>query len=311
MTLHGAGVYYFALTGAKEQAIFQSVFEYEYALKALATLPGTRLLAYVLDSHSVQLVLRCQRDWSEVMDDIHTAFDTLHERCWNKRRQVLAEQSTVLLVDEQVYLATLVLQLHDWPRYSGKVADASLWPWSSDRWYREPQPPAWIDTESMLNLLAHSRRNRSQHYEAVMQQPVGEKLDLRHGNHPLYQALARDAFISRYLKQEALVQSAYTKDDVNRLFADACQLVAEQFGLSVADLRDPTQRRRFHHLMPLVVWLLRERGVALDELAKRVDEDEVRLELWLRNLPADHTDNVRSQLLRRWQPAPAYSNAEA
>src|SRR5690606_2173850 len=107
------------------------------------------------------------------------------------------------------------------------------------------------------------------------------------------------------------VQSAYTKDDVNRLFADACQLVAEQFGLSVADLRDPTQRRRFHHLMPLVVWLLRERGVALDELAKRVDEDEVRLELWLRNLPADHTDNVRSQLLRRWQPAPAYSNAEA
>ena len=307
MTLHGAGVYYFALTGAKEQPIFQSVFEYEYALKALSSLSGTRLLAYVLDDHIIQCVLRCQSDWTQVMDDIHAAFDTLHERCWNKRRQVLSDQSTVLLIDEQAYLSDLILQLHDWPRYTGRVADASLWPWSSDRWYREPHPPSWLDTDSMLNLLVHSRRNRSQHYAAVMQQPIGQRLDLRHGNHPLYQAVARDAFINRHLKQEALVQSAYTDSDIQRLFADACDLVARQFGLTVTDLQDKDQRRRFHHLMPLVVWLLRERGVPLDELAKRVDEDEVRLQLWLRNLPADHTDNIRQQLMQRWQPAQAVS----
>src|SRR5690606_4110874 len=164
--------------------------------------------------------------------------------------------------------------------------------------------------ESMLNLLAHSRRNRSQHYEAVMQQPVGEKLDLRHGNHPLYQALARDAFISRYLKQEARVQSAYTKDDVNRLFADACQLVAEQFGLSVADLRDPTQRRRFHHLMPLEVWCRRGRGGAQEELGTQVDDAEQRLALWLRKLLDKQLYNVSSQMLGICLTLRAYSNAE-
>lgn len=307
MPLHGAGVYYFALTGAKEQPIFQSVFEYEYALEILSSLRDTRLLAFVLDDHLIQCVLRCQRDWTEVLDDMHSAFDALHERCWNKRRQVLSAQATVLLIDEHACLSDLILQLHDWPRYTGKVADANLWPWSSDRWYREPQPPAWIDTESMLNLLAHSRRNRSQHYAAVMQQPIGEKFDLRNGNHPQYLALARDMFIGRHVQEEARIEAAYTRADVQRLFGEACELVALQFGLSVADLQDKNQRRRFHHLMPLVIWLLHERHVPMDEMARCVDEDEVRLQLWLRNLPADHTDNIRHQLIRRWQPQAAIS----
>lgn len=304
MTLHGAGIYYFAVTGAKDQPIFQSVFEFGYGLEILSSLRGARLMAYVLEESRMQFVLRCQRDWTEVMDDIQAAFDAMHERCWNKRRQTLSDQGVVLLVDEQAYLRDLVMQLHDWPRRSGLVASADLWPWSSDRYYRQPQPPKWLDTESMLNLLAHSRRNRSQHYIDVMQKPVTTQLDLNHGTHPLYQALARDMWVDQHLKREALVQSAYSKDDIRRLYDDACQLVARQFELALDDLLDRGQRRRFHHLMPLVVWLMNERGISVEAIAPLVDEDEFRLQLWLRNLPADHTDNVRSKLLNLWLPQP-------
>lgn len=303
MTLHGAGVYYFSVTGAKDQPIFNSVFEFEYGRQLLCTIPQTRLLGYVLEEKRMQFVLRCDRDWTAVMDDIQTAFDSMHERCWNKRRQLLSDQGVVLLVDEQAYLCDLILQLHDWPRRHGLVADPSLWPWSSDYWYRQPNPPAWIDTESMLNLLAHSRRNRAQHYIEVMKKPVSASLDLEHGSHPLYQALSRDHWVDKHMKREALVQSAYSRADIRRLYDDASQLVARQFGLSVDELHDRLQRRRFHHLMPLVVWLLQERGIPLDAMTGLVDEDEVRLQLWLRNLPADHTDNVRTNLQRLWQPA--------
>lgn len=304
MTLHGAGVYYFQVTGAKDQPIFNSVFEFEYGRQLLSSIRATRLLGYVLEEKRVQFVLRCQRDWTEVMDDVQTAFDNMHERCWNKRRQVLSDQGVVLLVDEQAYLRDLIMQLHDWPRRAGLVASADLWPWSSDAFYREVNPPAWIDTESMLNLLAHSRRNRAQHYIDVMSQPVTTDLDLQHGSHPLYQALARDGWIDQHMKKEALVQSAYSKDDIRNLFADACQLVARQFDITTAELQDRSQRRRFHHLMPLVVWLLHERGIHLDAMTALVDEDEFRLQLWLRNLPADHTDNVRDKLRNLWQPQP-------
>lgn len=303
MTLHGAGVYYFAVTGAKDQPIFNSVFEYEYGLRILSRVTGTRLLAYVLDERQMQFVLRCQRDWTEVMDDIQAAFDSMHERCWHKRRQVLSDQGVVLLVDERVALTELILQLHHSPVHKGKVADASLWPWSSDRYYREPTPPAWLDTESMLNLLVNGRRNRAQHYIDVMKAPFSPKLDLSHGSHPLYQALARDQWVDQHLKREALTQSAYSRSDVQRLFDDACQLVARQFNLTTAELCDKHNRRRFHHLMPLVIWLLRERGVHLDAMTKLVDEDEVRLQLWLRNLPADHTRNIRDKLARQWSPS--------
>ncbi|MEN9464002.1 MAG: hypothetical protein RL217_183 [Pseudomonadota bacterium] len=294
----GTGLYYFAFTGMKGQPIFHSVFEYEYARLALAQLRSASLLAYVLDTHSIQCVLRVQNEPQDALHEIHNAFDNFHEKCWNKRRALLAEQATVLKVDERAYLVDLILQLHDWPRYSGKVADARLWPFSSDRYYRQNQPPAWLDTEAMLNLLAHSRRNRHQHYEQVMSQPIGNKLDLQNGNHPDIYALARPTFFQSEIAAAAAQTRSFA--EVSRLFQDACTLVARHFSLTSADIQDKAQRRRFHQLMPLVVWLLRERNIPFDDIAKLTEEDETRLELWLRNLPADHSPHTRQKLLASW-----------
>lgn len=296
--LHGAGVYYFALTGAKQQAIFNSVFEYQYGVKILAALPNTSLLAYLFTEHEVFCVLRCENS-ADTLHNIQTAFDEMHQACWNKRRQVLSEQAQILLIDEQAYLVDTILQLHDWPRYTGLVADASLWPWSSDQHYRSPQPPAWLDADSMLNLLAHSRRNRDMHYTNVMRNPIGNKHDLILGNQPEVFALARPEFIERF---DSTQVNAFFNQPINskELFNTACTLVATHFGITEADLKDENNRRRFHHLMPLVVWLMRKNNAPFDDIAKLTNEDEVRLELWLRNLEADHSENTRKKLLLQW-----------
>lgn len=308
MTLHGAGTYYFSVHGAKDQPIFQSLFEYEYGVGILAGIKQTRLLAYVMDQQHMQFVLRSERDWTEVMDDIQIAFDDMHERCWHKRKQVLSDQGIIMLVDEQAYLTDLIIQLHRWPEQQKKVIDPSLYPWSSDQHYRALTPPAWIDVEPMLNLLCHSRHNRAQRYDAVMQQPQmqqpqNQQLDLQHGSHPTYQALARDGFVNQHLKKQALQQSARSEEDLKRLYQDACALVAQRFSITIEQLCDPLNRRQFHTLMPVVVWLLRERGARLDDITRLVGEDEQRLQLWLRNLPADHSPQLLNKLAELWSPA--------
>lgn len=296
--LHGAGVYYFALAGAKQQPIFNSVFEYQYGVKILAALPNTSLLAYVFTQDQIFCVLRCQ-DSADTLHNIQTAFDEMHQACWRKRRQVLSEQAQIILIDEQAYLVDLILQLHDWPRYTGLVADGSLWQWSSDQYYRSPQPPKWLDVESMLNLLAHSRRNRDMHYTNVMRNPIGNKHDLIDGNHSDALALARPEFVERFNSTQV---NASFKPQVNsnELFNKACAIVATHFGITEPELKDDRNRRRFHHLMPLVVWLMRKSNAPFDDIAKLTGEDEVRLELWLLNLSADHTDNTRQKLLQQW-----------
>lgn len=304
MTLHGAGTYYFSVHGAKDQAIFHSVFEFEYGIEILSSVQRTQLLAYVVDEQQMQFVLQSERDWTEVMDDIQIAFDDLYERCWHKRKQVLSDQGVVMLVDEQAHLVDLVIQLHRWPETTKLVADASLYPWSSDHHYRDLNPPAWIRVEPMLNLLCNSRHNRAQRYQSVMQQPQNKDLDLAHGSHPTYQALARDGFVNQHLKKQALVQSARSEEDLRRLFEDACQLVAERFNITSESLNDRHNRRQFHRLMPVVVWLLQERGAHLDDITKLVGEDEERLQLWLRNLPADHSPELLQKLEALWSPMP-------
>lgn len=302
MTLHGPGVYYFAIGGVKENAIFNSVFEFEYGIQALANLPDTHLIAYHLDSHQLQCVLRCERDWSEVFDDMQRAFETLHERCWNKRKAILSDQGVVLLIDEHVYLADLVMELHRYPVFQKRVVDASLYPWSSDHLYRQKNPPAWIETEAALNLLCNTRHNRHERYAAVMAQPAVAKLDLQQGSHDLYQALARDVFIDRHLKRSALVQAQRSREDSRRLFDDACQLVADCFSVNKEALQDASQRRQFNRLMPIVVYLLRERGLYYDDITRLIGEDEDRLQLWLRNVIADHSPELLSRIMQRWSP---------
>ncbi|MBE0483363.1 MAG: hypothetical protein IBX52_07660 [Bacterioplanes sp.] len=304
MTLHGPGVYYFAIGGVKESPIFNSVFEFEYGVNALASLPSTRLIAFHLESDHLHCVLRCERDWSEVFDDLQRAFENLHERCWGKRKAILSDQGTVLLIDEQAYLADLVLELHRLPVIQKRVVDASLYPWSSDHLYRLKNPPTWIETDAALNLLCNTRHNRHERYAAVMAQPAKAVLDLQQGNHALYQALARDTFIDRHLKRSALVQSQRSREDSRRLFDDACDLVADCFSINKVDLQDSSQRRQFNRLMPVVVYLLRDRGLHYDDITRLVGEDEDRLQLWLRNLKADHAPALLNRIMQRWSPTP-------
>ena len=300
--LHGPGVYYFGLKGARNQPIFRSVFEYDYTTDLLAELEGCTLLAYTFFEDEIHCVLHTERDWPLVFDDIREAFIQRNDQVWDTKKPVLSEQCTVLMIDEPAWLQDLVIHLHQLPVLKRLVADTSAYAWSSDKHYRSQNPPHWLDTGRMLNLLCQTRHQRSQRYAAVMEQSKLIQLDLIQGTHPTYLALARDAFVDYHQRQSDVSVSPRSTEELNRLKQDAQKLIAERFDVSLESLCDRLFRRQYQRLMPLVAWLLKQRDLCDETIADLLNEDENIILLWRRGVNAEHSPALLEKLTQLWQP---------
>jgi hypothetical protein len=300
--LHGPGVYYFGLKGARNQSIFQSVFEYDYAIQLFAELPGCTLLAYTFFDDEIHCVLHSERDWPLVFDDIREAFTELNNQVWETKKPVLSEQCTVLMVDEPAWLQDLVIHLHQLPVIRRLVADTSVYAWSSDHHYRSNTPPPWLDTGRMLNLLCQTRHQRSQRYSAVMAQSELIHIDLMEGTHPTYLALAREAFVDYHQRQSGVTASQRSEEELNRLKQDALKLISDRFDITIESLCDRLFRRQYQRLMPLVAWLLKQRDLSDETIADLLGEDESIILLWRRGVNAEHAQTLLEKLTQLWQP---------
>lgn len=308
--LHGPGIYYLRLTSARNQPIFRSVFEHDYCTRILSHLNQARLLAYVYFPQEIHCVLRIEHDWPDTVDEIREQFVSLHERLWNNNRAVISEDIQPVKVDERMALTDLILALHALPVSRKMVADASMYPWSSDRHYRESEAPGWIDVSTMLNQLCDTRHNRAQRYQAVMERPprqsdILDNITLDNTGtltQAGYLALGRPEFVSHELTPKPLPPVKRSKDELQRLYADATGLIAERFGITTDSLEDRTHRRQYHHLMPLVAWLLKQRQLTDDQIATLVQEEEETIPLWVRSVHSDHSPMLIDRLTQLWQP---------
>lgn len=302
-TLHGPGIYYFRMTGARQQAIFRSVFEYDYAARLLSHVEGSTLLAYVFFDHEIHCVLDCQRDWPGIIDDIRDAFTDQHERLWESHKAVISEEISPVLIDEQACLADLIITLHQLPVSRNLVSDASMYSWSSDHHYRAHNPPAWIDCGRMLNQVCQTRHNRSLRYASLMSSTQATPLDLNESHHPEFLLFGRPALADKQQARAEMNQPGRSANELRRLRDDALQLIAGRFGITLESLKDSSFRRQYQRLMPLVAWLLEKRQLSYETIADLLDEDEDTIPLWLRGIPADHPQSLTDKLSALWSPA--------
>lgn len=300
ITLHGPGTYYLAFAAARQESIFHSVFEFEYGVEILSSLNHAHLIAYLLNADTLQIVIDTETDWPDIVDDIHQSFDDMHNRIWHKQKRILSEQVTALRVEESRHLVDLILQLHQLPQRQKWVADASSYPWSSDQYYRTQQAPAWLQRDRMLNLLCHNHHHQPQRYDQVVQNLHPHTLDLQQGNHPDYLALASNSAVQHYLAQPIQTEQEPEDIDLEQSYTQACQLVAQGFSVSSDLFTQVRHRRLFNRLMPVVVWLMQQKGISLYALSQLLKEDEERLTSWLRNIKADHPESILYKLQQRW-----------
>jgi hypothetical protein len=162
----------------------------------------------------------------------------------------------------------------------------------------------------MLNQLCDTRHNRALRYQAVMERPprqsdILDNVMLDNAGtltQAGYLALGRPEFVSHELTPKPLPPMKRSKDELQRLYADATGLIAERFGITTDSLEDRSHRRQYHHLMPLVAWLLKQRQLTDDQIATLIQEEEETIPLWVRSVHSDHSPMLIDRLTQLWQP---------
>lgn len=303
MILNGAGTYYFKVHGAKDAPLFRSVFEYEYFKQILVKEEGCELIAYVFSEYQAQWVMHCDQDWQVILDNIRAAMQELHFKLWHKHQQIVSESADVLFVEEDRYLVPLVMELHHWPVREGLVASPEVYPWSSDKLYRQSrhqqtQSNTGFACHRMLQRLAKQRFNTPLCYERMMDQ--FQPWSIENAKNRLYQALASDAYITLFLrgKKPAL---AHTSEQIKHMRQQAESLICDILGVPIEQVRHPRFRRQYHQVEPLTLWLLLQTHCDIKQLTYIFDLDQIIIQGWMRSIPNLHPDSLLTKIEQRWQ----------
>ena len=303
MILNGAGTYYFKVRGAKDGPLFRSVFEYEYFKQMLIKEDGCELIAYVFSEYQAQWVMHCDQDWQVILDNLRAHMQELHFKLWHKHQQIISESADVTFVEEDRYLVPLVMELHHWPVREGIVASPEVYPWSSDKIYRQSryqqiQSNAGLACHRMLQRLAKQRFNSPLCYERMMEQ--FQPWSIENATNRLYQALASDAYITLYLRGEKPTL-AHTTEQIKDMRHKAENLICDILGVPVEQIRHPRFRRQYYQVEPLTLWLLLQSQCGIKQLTFIFDLDQTIIEGWMRSIPNLHPESLLTKIQQRWQ----------
>lgn len=190
--VHGPGHYLLTLSGIRNKSIFNSVFDYQYGEQCFARLERAKVIGFCMSPQQIMLLVYCEKDWPDVIDQLQKLFRQHNEQCWRHSRTVISDVCHSVFIDPVKYLSKTLLQIHLHPVHQRWVIDAALYPWSSDRYYRaEKNIPDWIDRTLVLNQICKTHHHQSQRYEAVISSPMNVVFDLQNGNHAELVALSQ------------------------------------------------------------------------------------------------------------------------
>jgi hypothetical protein len=298
MILNGTGTYFFTVRGAKDAPIFRSVFEYEYFRNILAQEKGCELIAYVFSEYEARWVMRCEQDWQVILDNLRAHMQELHFKHWHKHQQILSESAEVIFVEEDRYLVPLVMEMHHWPVRKGLVASPDVYPWSSDKFYRDVKQPAWLASDRMLKRMTKQRSNTVMRYERMMEQFT--PWNTEEAKNPLYKAFASNSYIALHLRKKKSVDR-FSEAQIIALRAEAEKLISGVLGGSIEQVNQPRSRRQYNQIEPLAMWLLLETGCSIQQMSFIFDLDETILQGWIRSLPNQHPESFLIRIKQAWQ----------
>jgi len=303
MILNGAGTYYFKVHGVKDAPLFRSVFEYEYFKQMLVQEEGCELIAYVFSEYQAQWVMHCDQDWQIILDNIRAHMQELHFKLWHKHQQIMSESAEVCFVEESTYLVPLVMELHHWPVRNGLVPCPDVYAWSSDQFYRQQLNPqeqqkSGLALHRMLQRLSKQRFNSALRYERMMEQ--FDPWPIEQAKNRLYQALASDAYITRYLrgKKPNLVHNT---QQIISMREQAEKLICDLLGAPIEQIQYPRFRRQYYQVEPLTIWLLLQHQCGIHQLTLIFNLDETVINGWLRSIPTLHPESLLTKIRQRWQ----------
>ena len=169
-----------------------------------------------------------------------------------------------LLVDVERYFVALLRYIHLNPVRATLVADPADYRWSSHRAYLGLAAPHWLTTAFGLRLFAAEAERARERYHAFVNQGIGAPRDPQLTTAPRGEprVLGDEAF-RRTIERPA--DAAAKGPSLEEIVDDVCG----EFGVTLAELRSPSQLRRISRARGQVtVRALAGRAASLSEVAR-------------------------------------------
>jgi REP element-mobilizing transposase RayT len=277
-------IHHLIARGNERREVFRDDLDREDYLERLARYRERfqfRLYAYCLMPNHVHLAVeQGPKPLSNFMHALQSSYTQRFNRRYERVGHLFQGRYKSFLVDCDRYFLALIKYIHENPVKAELVADARLYRWSSDRFFRSGACPPWLDLESAFALLGPSRSEAMRRYESLTSD--------RDPSAAAYEALvAREGavkgdedFAVAALEPVSLPRRSrlWTAERVARAVA-ACE------GFSLQELSGLTRRRTVSQARLLAAYLGRERfGIPVSESARLFGREESGLAHGVRSL---------------------------
>ncbi len=216
---------------------------------------GFTLLAYCLMDNHVHLAIRTgEEPLSRIMAGVQSSFTQWFNRRHRRPGHLFQGRYKAFLVQEDPYLLPLVRYIHENPVEAGVVARPGEYRWSSDRYYRRGEGPAWLGLDEILAMFGRRRREAVKGYREFMARGEG----LRYEDvESLGQVVKGDEeFALQRFERAREIEPRIRGLKESRILA----AVGAIFDLGVEDLRGPSRRRDLSEARAVAGYLGRRLG---------------------------------------------------
>lgn len=266
-------VHHVVVRGNERRAIFRDDLDRELYLKRLAEYRekhGFRLLAFCLMGNHVHLAVETGRvPLSRVMHGLQSSYTQAFNRRHGRVGHLFQGRYKAFLVEKERYLLALVKYIHDNPVRASLVRRAADYPWSSDRYYRRGEGPAWLDMDPVLSTLSGRRSSGAARYREFM----GGEQEESYEEAPEQGGVIKgsDEFAVRVLKGGDSMRRLGARGlTVERVAAT----VSDVQGISLVELKSPGRFRANALARALAGYVGRLRGIPVARMARYFRRDE-------------------------------------
>jgi REP element-mobilizing transposase RayT len=227
-------LYHATARGNERRALFRVDADRQEYLSLLATCREKfrfQLLAYCLMTNHVHLVIRTGAEpLARIMARLHSIYAQWFNRRHDRVGHLFQGRYKACLVRDDRYLHALLRYVHRNPVSARIVPRAADYNWSSDRFLRSGEGPAWLDVDPLLALLDGSRRAAMRRYAALVDGVAPASIDEPR------EAVERAAATVRIADTDPNVADNPNPTLRQIRLDDLLEIVASECGLTLPDL---------------------------------------------------------------------------
>jgi REP element-mobilizing transposase RayT len=265
-------LYHVVARGNERKAIFRDDADREFYLRRLAHYRekyGFFVWAYCLMDNHVHLGLEMGKvPLSRVMAGLQTSYTQYFNRRHARAGHLFQGRYKAFLVEKDRYALAMVRYIHENPVKARMVKSGREHAWSSDRYFRRGDGPAWLDLDRVLPLLGRTRSAAAAGYRHLMREPVEEPYD----EIPAHGQIVKgdETFADRVLAEAGEPPPVRRKLRLET----AASVVSRGEDVSLVEMKGTGRGRRASRARLLTAWLGREvGGVSLSRSARFFGRD--------------------------------------